>query len=270
MKLYLSVDMEGLWGVSSPEQITPGGREYQRGRTLMTQEVNLVIDLLYSHGVETILINDSHGTMDNILIEELDQRVSLISGNDKPLGMMEGIDESFDAALFIGYHPRAMSEKGIFDHTYSGKLIQDVTVKGQSLGESGLNARLAGAYDVPVIFISGDDTLCEQVNEEIGDIETLAVKRTISRYCAEHCSKDTLEADYREKISNAIRRLQTIQPVKVEGPVNAEVAFKESVMTEGVLLHRGIERMSPNRVMFESKDYEAFYKTFRALIGLAR
>ena len=155
MKIYISADMEGISGVISMQQIDPGAREYERARRMMTREVNAVIKAAFEHGAREIVVNDAHGDMDNILIDELDSRVSLISGSPKPLSMMEGIDSSFDGVFFVGYHARAGSSEAIIDHTYTFRVL-NAKINGRPMSEAGLNGRLAGYYRVPVVFISGD------------------------------------------------------------------------------------------------------------------
>ena len=268
MKIFISVDMEGLWGVTSGLQLQRGNIDYERTRKLMTEEVNIVVKALFEEGAKEILINDSHATMDNLLIEELDERVSLITGSQKPLSMMQGIKQDFDGAIFIGYHPRALTEKGIFDHTYSGKSIQNVMINGVSLGEFGLNARLAGYYGVPVLFASGDNVFCEQVREEAGRIETLAVKKTISRYSAESIPKKSLIFGYNKAIKKALSTKGTL--VREKSPMTCKVTFKESVMMEDVLWLEGIKKLSHNEIAFESEDYEQMYRKFLAVLKLAR
>jgi len=267
MKIYLSVDMEGIWGITNGDMLSPDRKEYERGRRLMTDEANLVIDILFKQGVKEILVNDSHGTMENILVDELDERVSLISGSEKPLGMMEGIDETFDGAMFIGYHPRAITEKGIFDHTFSGKKIRKITIEGKELGEAGVNARMAGHYGVPVLLVAGDTTLAPLVESEIGPVRTVATKRTISRYCAEHLPKKSLRTLYQDNIEKALKT--AIAPLTYQGEVKATICFKESVMTEGPLLVAGVRRVAADEIELTAKNYLELYKTIRAMIGLA-
>ncbi len=267
MKLYISIDMEGIWGITSKEQVHPEGKHYQQGRELMTEELNLVVETLLNLGVKEILVNDSHGPMDNVLIEKLHHSVSLITGNHKPLSMMEGIKEDFDGVLFIGYHPRASTNNGIFDHTYSGKTIESVTVNGKTLSEGGLNAYLAGYFNVPVIFASGDDVFTKQIIEEIGLLPTLAVKETISRYAAKHCSKENLKNLYKEHLDKAIN--SSHKSFKMSELVKAEIRFKENYMLLKPLLLDNVEKVDAKTVTFISNNYLSFYKTFQALLQLA-
>ncbi len=156
-KVYISADIEGIWGNSNPAYTAKNGYLYPEYCTNMMNEVNLVIDLLFQNGVEEVLVNDGHGNMDNILPSKLDPRAAFVSGNGayKEFGMMEGIDDSFDGALFIGYHSRCNSP-GVMAHTIWGTMVRKIVVDGKELGESGINKLLANEYGVPVILASGD------------------------------------------------------------------------------------------------------------------
>lgn len=269
MKIYISADIEGIWGVVSAGQTSSKGNDYQRARKLMTEEVNLAIEAALESGATEVVVNDSHGSMDNIIIEELHEKARLISGRPKALSMMEGIDDTFDGVMFIGYHPRAGTDKGILDHTYAGGIISQVLLNGTLLGECGLNARIAGYYDVPTIFIAGDTKVTKQAVQEIGNIEALAVKDALSRFCSNNLSKDELKKGYKEKVSKAIKNIKDYKVVKAEPEIELEIEFHEAVMADMCMLVPNVKRESNKVVSYKSKDYIEAYKLFRALIALA-
>ncbi len=269
MKVYISADMEGIWGITQPDMVRKGTSEYERGRKLMTDEVNLVIEYLFEHGAEEILVNDSHGPMTNILIESLDNRASLISGSVKPHAMMEGLDASFDGVVLIGYHPRAITEKGIFDHTYSGKLFRNIAINGQSLGEGGLNARLAAYYDVPVLLVSGDDVFCEQMKQEIGTVQSVATKRTISRFTARNIPYSLLRTRYQNAISKALDNPPVHAGIDMKGSFVCEMAFKDALNIENPLLMDFVKKVSDDTVSIESADYETLFRHMLAIMKIA-
>lgn len=269
MKIYISADIEGIWGVVSKSHVINSGNDYERARRLMTNEINIAVEEAFKNGVQEIIINDSHGTMDNIIIEDLNSRAKLISGQPKALTMMEGIDNTFDGVMFIGYHPRAGSQKGIFDHTYSGKVIAEVKLNGKPLGECGLNARLAGYYGVPVIFLAGDTTVTEQVKEEIGDIETLAVKDSLSRYCANNLSRLELENKYKERMKIVFSNIDKFPIIRCENEIKLEVSFHSTIMADSAILIPGVKREDNKSVSYMGDDYVEVYKLFRAMILLA-
>ncbi|NBG87128.1 M55 family metallopeptidase [Isachenkonia alkalipeptolytica] len=269
MKIYISADIEGIWGVVSKKQLGGESSDYQRTRKLMTEEVNLLCTYLWENGAREILVNDSHGPMDNILIEDLDPKVGLISGYPKAHSMMEGLDDSFDGAILIGYHPKAGTKKGIFDHTYSGRVVATIKIDHQEMGEVGLNARLAGHYGVPVILVSGDERVCQDVKEEIGEIETVAVKTALSRYCAKNLPYETVKENYKISVKKAMASIGFIKPLPVAtGPV-IEIEFQQSVMAELVENIPGIIKIDERTVNYQARDVSDMYRVMRCAITLA-
>ncbi|MFT9496087.1 M55 family metallopeptidase [Anaerosolibacter sp.] len=269
MKIYISADIEGISGVVNSTHVSQQGYDYNRARKLMTDEVNAAVKGAKLSGAKTILVNDSHGPMTNLLIEELDEDVVLITGNKKLLGMMEGIDDTYDAVLLIGYHARH-NTSGVLAHTYHGGVISEVKVNGKAVGEFEFNALVAGQYSVPVVFVSGDDTLSEQVKNFHPDIETLVVKNTHSRYTAA-CMQPKkvhrlLEDSVHKILSQEIKR---ITPCKMEGEIELEVSFLNSGMAEATLFIPGVVLIEPNRVRYAAKDIIEAYKMRTALTTLA-
>ena len=163
-KVFISADMEGISGISASDQLSAEGAEYGRSRKMMADDVNAAIRGARAGGATTIVVNDSHGTMRNLRLEDLDANVRLISHSFKRSGMMEGLDESFDAVIFVGYHAKAGHPGGLFAHTGSG-VVRDVRVNGTSMGEGGLNTTVAAWYGVPVVLVTGDDVAVKQVAE---------------------------------------------------------------------------------------------------------
>lgn len=269
MKIYISADIEGISGIVNWNFTFQEGYEYTRGRKLMTEEVNAAVKGAKLAGATEILVNDSHGPMTNILIEELDEDVKLISGNKKYLGMMEGINESFDAVMLIGYHARH-NTSGVLAHTYSGQIIQEVKINGATVGEFEFNTMVAGHYGVPVIFVSGDDIISKQVKEFNESIETLVVKYAHSRYTAE-CIQPKKVHKLMEKAvyETIINKPQSIRPYKLKGDVELEIAFMNSGLCEAAMFMPGAEMIAPNRVRYIAKDIVEAYKVRTAFTLLA-
>ena len=169
LKVYVSADMEGIWGVVHGDQTSAESPEYGPACHWMTDDVNAVIAGLFEAGATEVVVNDAHGSQRNIIPDALDPRASLISGSPKPLSMMQGIDGTFQACLFIGYHAKAGTEAAILDHTISGSVVYAIRVNGQEMPELGLNGAIAGDFDVPVVMVSGDTTLCGQAKSILGD-----------------------------------------------------------------------------------------------------
>ncbi len=184
MKVYLSVDMEGVAGVVHVDQTRRTGHDYERARRWMTAEASAAIAGAFDGGATAVLVNDSHGDMRNFVLEELDPRAELISGSLKPLSMVQGITAGTACALFIGYHAGAGSRAGILDHTYYGRVVARCRVGGRDWNETALNAAVCGALAVPVALVTGDSTVCAQAREHLGDVDVVVVKDAISRYAA--------------------------------------------------------------------------------------
>ena len=176
MKIFISADIEGVCGVFHTRQTGENSSEYERAKKLLTEEVNAAIEGALEAGAEEILVNDSHGSMRNIILEDLNPAARLISGFPKPLVMMEGIDNSFDGALLIGYH--AMSRtRGILAHTINGFTFHSIKMNGVAYGETEINAALAAHFHVPVIMASGDDYLGEEISDFSHGLNLLRSKK---------------------------------------------------------------------------------------------
>lgn len=269
MKVYISADIEGISGVVNSSHTTPKGYNYDRARMLMTDEVNAAIIGAKAAGAKEVLVNDSHGPMTNILIERLEEGACLITGNQKNMGMMEGIDASYDAVMFIGYHARH-NTPGILSHSYYGIVISEIKINGVVVGEFEFNTKVAFHYGVPVVFVSGDNALVDQVTNFDSNISTLTVKDAISRYAAKCIQPKKVHKLMEEKISTALKSsINSVKPSKIDGGVELEIAFLNSGMAEIGLLIPGTTLIEPNRLKYNAKDIIEAYKVRSALTTLA-
>src|SRR5262245_9007827 len=218
LKLYSSAEMEGIAVVLSGEQLGPTGFEYERFREFMTQEVNTAVDAAFKAGATEILVSDSHGNGENLLIEKLPKNVTVVRSWPRPLMMMEGIDETFDGAIFIGYHSSTTNMAGVRAHTISSARLADVRLNGTSMPEAGINAAIAGHFGVPVIMISGDDAIVKEATDLLGNIEGATVKWAVSFHAAKTLTPEMAYALIREKTRKAIQRIKEFKPYKVKQP----------------------------------------------------
>ena len=226
LKIYISADMEGVVGVVTGDQLGPSGFEYGRFREFMTREVLAAIDAAKAAGATEVLVSDSHGNGENILIEMLPEDVMLVRSWPRPLMMMQGIDETFDAAIFLGYHSGTHNTEGVRAHTISSARLADVRLNGRSVPEAGINAAIAGHFGVPVIMISGDDASVQEAQELIGDIEGAVVKWNYGFHSARTLTPAAAYKLIAEKVTAAIARLDSFEPFVVSAPVALEVRFK--------------------------------------------
>src|ERR687898_1463677 len=227
MRVYISVDMEGIAGVVHEDQTDPinarHAAEYNRFRQLMTNEANAAIQGSLDAGATRVLVNDSHWDMRNLLAEELHPVAELLSGSPKRLSMVEGIDGGFDAALFIGYHAMAGTRHAIIDHTYTSRVYQ-ARINGQAVGELALNAAMAGLHGVAVAMVSGDQSLAAEARALLGDdVETVVVKEAVGRFAARSLAPSVACERIRAGAAAALRRRHT--PYKISAPIRLDVDF---------------------------------------------
>ena len=269
MKVFISADMEGVSGVTHAEHVLRKGKEHERARKLMTGEVNAAVEGALEAGAKKVVVNDSHHTMRNIIPEELHREAELITGSPKPLSMMEGLDSSFNAAFFIGYHGKRGSYPAILEHTYSGGVVYDILINGISMGETEINSAIAGYYNVPVALVSGDKKLVEEARTLLGNVETVIVKEAIGRTAARCLSPIKARELMKKSAVKALRKVDKLKPFKIKPPINLTVFFVNTGMAEIAELVPGTKRIDGRTVSFSSKDLIEVYKTFRAMIMLA-
>ncbi|MCP2519058.1 M55 family metallopeptidase [Candidatus Aminicenantes bacterium AC-335-A11] len=271
LKVYISVDMEGIAGVVHREQSSSAGKDYNIARKWMIEETNAVIQGALDAGATEIVVNDSHGSMRNIILSELHPSAYLITGSPKPLSMMQGIDDSFDAVIFIGYHAKAGTKNGVLDHTYSGSSIYSIRINNIEMPEVGINALVAGYFDVPVVLVSGDSEVCFQAKELLSkEIEVVPVKEGIGRYAAKCLPLNKAFKLLREKTKLALKKRSKIKPFKLDPPYTFELEFNFSYQADYPELIPGVKRKNGRTVYFVIKDYIEGFKLMRALIALAR
>jgi D-amino peptidase len=254
MKIYISADMEGVVGVVTNEQLGPQGFEYQRFREFMTQEVNAAVEAAFEAGATEIVISDSHGNGQNLLIEKLPKNVLLVRSWPRPLMMMQGIDETFAGVIFIGYHTGTTNPQGVRAHTISSARLTDVRLKGVSVSEAGLNAAIAGHFNVPVIMVSGDDEVVKETRALLGDVEGAVVKWASGFHSATTLMPEASYQLIREKVKKAIVRIKDFKPHKLAPPIQLDVRFKNYRPSEVLSYLSIVERTDAHSIRFTGKD----------------
>ncbi|HEU0293750.1 MAG TPA: M55 family metallopeptidase [Anaerolineales bacterium] len=271
MKILIAADMEGITGVTTWDQVTPGHAEYVRFRKLMTQDVNAAIRGACEAGADEVIVADGHWNGSNILIEELDGRARLNTGSPSPFSMMQGIDESVDGVMFVGYHARNGSPNAILDHTWSSSTVANVWLNDILTGEYGLNGAVAGHFGVPVIMVSGDQTACAQVVEILGDMETAVVKQATGRYAAECLPPQVAQELIFMSAARAVTRLgdgDTPDPFVLDTPVRVAVEFFKSDMADRASKIPFTQR-DGIRVSLTTQEMASAYSGFRSMVSLA-
>jgi D-amino peptidase len=253
-KIFVSVDMEGIAGVVTGDQLGPSGFEYARFRELMTEEVNAALGAAREAGATEFVVADSHGNGENVLVDKLPRDVTLVRSFPRPLGMMQGIDESFDGVLFIGYHAGTTNPEGVRAHTLSSATLADVRVNGVSFLEAGLNAALAGHFGVPVLAVSGDDAAVREASALLGGVEGAVVKWALGFHSARTLVPEAARDAIREAVRRGMARRAEMKPYRVSTPVELEVRFKNYRPAEVLSYLPGVRRLDAHAVRLTARD----------------
>ncbi|MFE7125550.1 M55 family metallopeptidase [Streptomyces sp. NPDC057617] len=270
MNVLISVDMEGISGIVHPTETNPDRYDYERGRALMTAEANAVIaGVLEAEPTAAVLVADAHGPFRNLLPEELDRRARLVRGKPRPLGMLGGLDEHTDAAMFIGYHARAGGGPAVLAHTMSDSIL-DVRVAGRSLGEIGLNAAMAGYLGVPVVLLSGDDSACAELTDLVPSALTVAVKQALGQAAAIALHPEEARERLRQAAAEAITQRALVSPLTIAGPLDVEVDLSGPYMVDLATLVPGVSRADSGRtIAFTATDIAEAYRLILLLVQLS-
>ncbi|WP_426247016.1 M55 family metallopeptidase [Nocardioides sp. LHG3406-4] len=267
MKILISADMEGATGVTWPADCEPGTPEWQRCRPMFTSDVNAAIEGFFEGGATEVLVNEAHSTMRNLLLEELDERASMLTGRHKDLSMVEGVQHGdVDGIAFIGYHTGAGTE-GVLAHTYLPNSITGVWVGGTPASEGFLNAVVCSEYGVPVVLVTGDDRACLDAAAYAQDARTVAVKDYVSRYAAVCRPPVRTHADIRAAAQEAMTLAVRHEP-RSWGPVELEIEVDATHLVGNACMVPGVERVDERRVRYSSPTGYEMIRTFKAVTTL--
>ncbi|WP_417029440.1 M55 family metallopeptidase [Cloacibacillus evryensis] len=256
MKIYISSDMEGSTGVVSAAQVDCTKPQYAFGKAMQAADVAAAVKAALDSGAECVVVNDSHCTMTNLDIAGFGGEVRLITGAPKLLGMVEGA-RGCDAAIFLGYHAMAGTEKAVLDHTFDQHTIYGLAINGRTMGETGVNALLCGALGVPVIMVSGDDALCLEAGSLLGrQLETCSVKEGLGRAAALCLTPESSAELIRSGVKRAVERLKKgeFAPFTPAAPYLLEVTLMNTLQTDAASLVPGAVRTAARTLRFETED----------------
>lgn len=254
LKVFISVDMEGVAGVVTADQLNPQGFEYDRFRRFMTDEALAAVRAAKAAGATNILVADSHGNGESLLIEDFPRDVHIVRSWPRRGGMMGGLDSTYNAAVLIGYHASATAPAGVRAHTYSSATFTRVALNGQDVGEGELAAAQAGELGVPVVFVSGDDVATAELRGRIGNIESVETKKALSFHSAETLVPAEAAARIEAGVRSALSRLGEFKPYVVSKPVTLEIGYKHYVAAEAISYLRGVERVGSRTIRYVTKD----------------
>jgi len=261
--------MEGIGGVAAYSHVMMQGVEYERARQWMTHEANACIDGAASGGARRFCVNDSHGAMHNIFADDLDPRAELVVGTAKPWSMGQGIDGGYDTCFFVGYHGRAGHPKAVLDHTYASRAIFECRLNGKPVGETTLNAYLAGHFGSTVSLVSGDDATCREARALVPDVVTVKTKDATGRFSAKMLHPSRVQEALREGAARAVALATKVKPLVPKGSNEIELVFLTSAMADIAELIPATRRSGPRAVSFTSRDYLELYKAMLAMVRIA-
>ena len=253
VKIYISADMEGVTGAVTNEQLGPEGFEYQRFRQFFTDEVIAAIEGAREAGADEIVVSDSHGNGQNLLIDQLPENIQIVRSWPRPLGMMQGIDDTFDGVMMIGYHSSTTNPNGVRAHTNSSARLSAVRLNGTEMSEGTLNAAIAGHFGVPVIMISGDDAVVKEVQSTLGNIEAAVVKWAYSFHSARTLHPSAGRAEF--------------LPYKTETPIKFDVTFKNYQPSQLLAYLPQVDRTDSHSIRFIGNDMTEVSRFFTFMMS---
>jgi len=268
MKVFISVDMEGISGIVDATMTSRAQPDYERGRRLMAADVNAAIEGILSADPEAqITVCDGHGGMNNIDPETLHTRAVLVRGRPKPQSQMAGIDPTYDAAYFIGYHAKKGTQNGVLSHTYSGGNVESLHINGAEVGETAMNAGIAGHHGVPLVFLAGDKSTTLEAKQLNPDIETVATKEAISRVAAKCLHPETSRQRIKEGAARALKK--KVKPYVVEPPIEFRIRFTDARRADAASFIPTAQRLDGKTVTITHNDYVKAYHGFLAAVMCA-
>lgn len=266
MRVLISADMEGVTGVTCPDDVRPGSARWEYFRVMLTGDVNAAVDGFFAAGADEVLVNEAHANKRNLLIGDLDQRAVAIIGTHKIFGMMEGIDSGIDAVAFVGYHAGA-GEQGVLSHTYLGQTVLGVRINGGPASEGRMNALLAAEFGVPVVLVTGDDLACADAAGWAPGAKLVAVKQCVDRYTARCLPPGVTAGEIRRAAAASLE--PAARPEPAGGPFTYEVDFDATQPVGACTAIPGVTAIGPRTVAFTLPTMAEAIRCFRAVTVLA-
>jgi D-amino peptidase len=259
VKVFVSVDMEGITGITESAEMTVGGRDHERARALMARDANAAVAGAFDGGATEVVVCDAHSLAANLVPEAIDARAQVVRGRPKPGRMVEGLDASFGALLCVGFHERAGGGDGVLNHTWAGAELLELRLDGEPAGELRLLASVAGQFGVPLALVTGDDRWCAEARALAPHVRTAQVKTAIDRFAARLEHPDVTGPRIREAAAAAVRAAPAMPPTALESPVRLEIEWASTSIAAQCELVPGIERTGPRSVGVTAGDALAAY-----------
>lgn len=266
LRVYISADLEGISGVFSRDETLKEGELYSLACKRMAEDVNAAIEGALSAGADKIYVKDAHWKGYNIKPEDLKEEAVLIRGWGPLMSMVDGIDEGFDALILIGYHSKSGTQEGVLSHTYTG-IVEEIKVNDVIFGETGLNALIAGHFNIPVVFISGDEAVVREAIELLGEIEAVAIKTGWMRNSGKSLSPKLAQRRIREGVERALKSLDRFKPFRLTSPLKLELTLSEAKMAHLASFIPGVKRRGDKKVIYSAEDPVELWKLFNVIIS---
>ncbi len=269
--VFISFDLEGISAVSSWREMKKDSQCLERVREIATQEVNAAVHGIRKSGkkIGQITICDAHAAGENLLVDELDEGVNVVKGTPRKYYMMHGISKKYDVAFFIGYHAMAGTRYAGMEHTYSSASIYHIKINGQHVGESEINAALAGYFGVPLGLTTGDNLLVAEIRKFFGkNVETVVTKHGISRFATQCRHPKDVQYEIEIKAARAIQRINRLKIFSFKSPIRAEIDLASTLIADLVELIPGLKRTEGRKVTFRAKNILEFYRLLRLVCCL--
>ncbi len=264
MKVYISVDLEGITGMVDKSQVETEGHDYTYARKCLISDLNAAVEGAREGGAEEITINDSHGTMTNLLLNELSCGTKVIVGRNKCFSMMEGIDASYQGVFFVGYHAMKNTLGGTLSHSYTTR-FHSVKINNIEAGEFLINGLYAAYFGVPVIFVSGDQAMADEAMKLVPGIGHATVKKGLGQHSTMSLTLRESAPLIKTEAKKAVSKYSDIAPLQLSSPYTLEVKMNLEVYADIACRIPTLERVSPVTVRCREKDYETLFKTFLAI-----
>jgi D-amino peptidase len=271
-RLYISADLEGVCGVVSTHHCAahPDRTAYDWAVSQLEMEVAAVVEAALDHGVSHILVNDSHCTMTNLMMDQVDPRVSLLTGKPKRCAMSAGLDDTFDAAIYVGYHAKAGTHQGVLCHTFHPKLF-DVSINDVSFGEGGINALYASlVHGVPVILTSGDRAYLSEIRQLIPALEGVETKVGLTYTSAQCHPLEKVIEDYTSKTRRLLENRAAWKQnlLALQGPYTLKMTFINPLAADAANTIPGVERIDGTRLLFKTPDFQTLYQMLQSCYSI--
>ncbi len=267
-KIYISVDMEGIGAIVSSAQTSSGQFEYGKGRKLMTDEVNAAIEGCLEAGAGEIVVSDSHGNAQNLIPDELHEAALLIRSFPRTLLQMEGIDDTFDGVVFIGYHPKEGTPQANLSHTIWGSKIFEIKINGEPVSEATFNASVAGHFNVPVIMVAGDQNVAKEALDTFGPVETVITKESLAWLSAVSRHPRLICEEIKEKSKESVQRIKEMKPYIIKPPIKMELTFKHIYDAEAFSYLPWVKRVGGKTILVESDNIVDINRFLTALFSI--